>query len=104
MFFRWSISPTTSKTTRKSSATEKRTPARFWEKQEALFLSWFSESGAFGNQRTAFREDQLDLGLKLEDFTQNIFTPPEEEEYAPVDTEIVLVLRDERQGVTFGGA
>ena len=65
-------------------------------------MSWFSESGGFSTLRTGLRDDALKRGeVDLEAFTQNGFNPPELADYGPSETEIVLVLRDNRLGVTW---
>ena len=67
------------------------------ERSEDLFLTWFVESGDTQSQRTTYIEDVE----PLEDATQNEWEPDGPVDYPRETSEIVVVVRDDRDGVAW---
>ncbi len=67
------------------------------ERAEDLILTWFVESGDTKSQRTVFIEDVE----PLEDATENEWEPDGTVDYPRDTSEIVVVVRDDRDGVAW---
>jgi hypothetical protein len=65
--------------------------------RERLVLSWFVESGDVSDERTAF----IDGVVQLADALQNDWEPDIEREYPRQSADIVVVVRDDRDGVAW---
>ena len=65
--------------------------------RERLTLTWFVESGSTKSQRTGFIEGVSPMDVLRE----NKWTPERTKDYSPDHAELVLVLRDSREGVTW---
>lgn len=63
--------------------------------RERLNLTWFVEGGDTRTMRTTF----LDGQLTLEQASRNQWTPPLERDYARDTARVIVVIRDDRQGV-----
>ena len=68
------------------------------ESVEQLTLTWFVESGDTQSQRTAFIDDVE----PLDDASQNEWEPDGETDYPRDTSEVVVVVRDDREGVAWG--
>lgn len=66
-------------------------------KKERLILSWFTETGDVDEEVTAY----IDGLTPLETATTNAWTPDGTEDYGPTTADLFVVLRDERDGVTW---
>ena len=64
---------------------------------ERLNLSWFVESGDTNHQRTAYIAGQV----TLEDAAKVKWTPAFKKDYAPDSSKVILIIRDDRQGVSW---
>lgn len=62
---------------------------------ERLNLSWFVESGGTNHQRTAYIAGQV----AIEDAAKMKWTPAFKKDYAPDTSRLILIIRDDRQGV-----
>lgn len=62
---------------------------------ERLNLSWFVESGDTDHMRTAYIAGQV----VLEDAAKVKWTPAFRKDYAPLTSQLILIIRDDRQGV-----
>jgi len=62
---------------------------------ERLNLSWFVESGDTDHQRTAYIAGQV----TLEDAAKVNWTPAFKKDYTPDTSRLILIIRDDRQGV-----
>ncbi len=62
---------------------------------ERLNLSWFVESGGTDHMRTAYIAGQV----VLEDAAKVKWTPAFKKDYAPDTSQLILIIRDDRQGV-----
>ena len=62
---------------------------------ERLNLSWFVESGDTDHMRTAYIAGQV----VLEDAAKVKWTPAFKKDYAPDTSQLILIIRDDRQGV-----
>jgi hypothetical protein len=62
---------------------------------ERLNLSWFVESGDTNHQRTAYIAGQV----TLQDAAKVKWTPAFKKDYAPDTSRLILIIRDDRQGV-----
>lgn len=67
------------------------------ERAEDLILTWFVESGDTKSQRTVFIEDVE----PLDDATENEWEPDGTDDYPRDTSEIVVVVRDDRDGVAW---
>jgi len=67
------------------------------EKVEQLILTWFVESGDTKNMRTTF----IDGVEPLTDAVENEWNPDAVIDYAPDTSQIVVVVRDDRDGVAW---
>lgn len=65
--------------------------------REHLILSWFVESGETSSERTSYVEGSL----PLDDALQNLWKPARTKDYAPATARVFVVLRDDRDGVTW---
>jgi hypothetical protein len=68
------------------------------ESVEQLTLTWFVESGDTESQRTAFIDDVE----PLDEASQNEWEPDGETDYPRDTSEVVVVVRDDREGVAWG--
>jgi hypothetical protein len=66
-------------------------------RRERLTMSWFIESGRTKSRRTGFIEGVS----SLEVLNANEWFPARKDDYAPDTSELVLVLRDDREGVSW---
>lgn len=66
-------------------------------KKERLILSWFTETGDVDEEVTAY----IDGLTPLATATTNGWTPDGTDDYAPGTAELIVVLRDERDGVAW---
>jgi len=64
---------------------------------ERLIFTWYVESGNTNSQNTTF----LDGVVEFEDALENEWTPAEVEDYSADTARVIVVLRDNREGVTF---
>jgi hypothetical protein len=64
---------------------------------ERLNLSWFVESGDTDHQRTAYIAGQV----ALQDAATVKWTPAFKKDYAPDTSRLILIIRDDRQGVSW---
>jgi len=62
---------------------------------ERLNLSWFVESGGTDHMRTAYIAGQV----QLQDAATVKWTPAFKKDYAPDTSRLILIIRDDRQGV-----
>jgi hypothetical protein len=62
---------------------------------ERLNLSWFVESGDTDHMRTAYIAGQV----LIEDAAKVSWTPAFKKDYAPDTSRLILIIRDDRQGV-----
>jgi hypothetical protein len=62
---------------------------------ERLNLSWFVESGDTDHQRTAYIAGQV----AIQDASTVKWTPAFKKDYAPDTSKLILIIRDDRQGV-----
>jgi hypothetical protein len=69
-------------------------PARV---RERLNLSWFVESGDTDHQRTAF----IDGSVTLDAASSIKWTPAFKKDYAPTTSRVVVIMRDDREGVSW---
>ena len=67
------------------------------EEQERLIISWFTESGDVDVERTSF----ISGAVELADATENEWEPDNTEDYPRDTSEIVIVVRDSRGGVSW---
>ena len=67
------------------------------DQRERLTLSWFVESGDMEFEKTAFIQDVEPIS----DPIRNSWTPALTRDYAPDTARIVVVVRDNRGGVTW---
>jgi hypothetical protein len=67
------------------------------ERTEQLLLTWFVESGDTKNQRTTFIDDVE----SLDDATENEWEPDGPDDYPRDTSQIVVVVRDDRDGVAW---
>jgi hypothetical protein len=67
------------------------------ERTEQLLLTWFVESGDTKNQRTTFIDDVESLA----DATENEWEPDGPDDYPRDTSQIVVVVRDDRDGVAW---
>jgi len=67
------------------------------DQRERLTLSWFVESGDMEFEKTAFIADLEPIG----DTIRNSWTPALTREYTPDTAHVVVVVRDNRGGVTW---
>jgi hypothetical protein len=67
------------------------------ERSEDLILTWFVESGDTKSQRTVFIEDVE----SLEDASENEWEPDGPDDYPRDTSEVVVVVRDDRDGVAW---
>jgi len=67
------------------------------ERVERLLITWFVESGDTKSQRTAFIDDIE----PLEDAVENEWEPEGADDYPRETSEIVVVVRDDRDGVAW---
>jgi hypothetical protein len=67
------------------------------ERAERLTITWFVESGDMKFARTVFIEDVE----PLDDAEENEWTPDNTLDYAPDTSEVVVVVRDDREGVAW---
>ena len=65
--------------------------------RERLTLTWFVESGHTKSERTGYIEDISPMDVLRE----NRWTPEPTKDYSPDTAELVLVLRDSREGVAW---
>jgi hypothetical protein len=65
--------------------------------REQLVLTWFVESGDMQDQNTTF----LDGVVPLAQATANQWTPDSEARYSPDTAELIVVIRDGRNGVAW---
>lgn len=65
--------------------------------QERLIVSWFTETGDVDSERTTFISGSVDLSVASE----NAWEPGPVEDYAPDTSELIVVLRDSRGGVSW---
>ncbi len=65
--------------------------------RERIIVTWFVESGDIDDERTVFIDGVVDLATALE----NTWTPADREEYPPETSDVVVVVRDNRNGVTW---
>ncbi|HUS63338.1 MAG TPA: hypothetical protein VMZ28_02305 [Kofleriaceae bacterium] len=69
-------------------------------RRERLILTWFVESGDTSDERTVFIDDSV----SLEDATENEWEPAGEDDYPEEESLLIVVVRDGREGVTWGRA
>jgi len=67
------------------------------DQRERLTLSWFVESGDMESEKTAFIQDLEPIS----DTIRNSWTPAIVREYTPDTARVVVVVRDNRGGVTW---
>jgi hypothetical protein len=67
------------------------------ERVERLVLTWFVDSGDTESERTSF----IDGVVELEDALGNRWEPAAQEDYPADRARLTVVLRDEREGVTW---
>lgn len=67
------------------------------DRVERLILTWFVESGDTEDERNAF----IDGVVTLEDAVLNEWEPDVIDDYAPETSEVIVVVRDDRDGVTW---
>ena len=65
--------------------------------RERLLLTWFIESGDTDDERTGF----IDGAVPLEDALTNEWTPAKTEDYPDDSSRLIVVVRDDREGVTW---
>lgn len=69
-------------------------------RRERLVLTWFVESGETAEERTGYIEDMVPLADALD----NEWEPAAAEDYAPDTARLIVVVRDDREGVSWTGA
>lgn len=67
------------------------------ERRERIILTWFVETGDTTDERTVFIED----AVALEDATENEWEPDSVDDYPSEQSALIVVVRDERQGVSW---
>ena len=65
--------------------------------REVLFMTWFTTAGSVRDARTSFLEGVADLDA----LGENVWTAPDADAPPELDPELLLVLQDERGGVTW---
>jgi hypothetical protein len=67
------------------------------EVEESLAITWFIDGGEMDSSRTGYIPMEVDLQRAGENF----WTTPKAVDYAPVDARMILVVRDNRKGVSW---
>ena len=67
------------------------------QEKERLIVSWFVETGSVADDITAFIDGRTPLATALE----NTWEPDGAEDYAPSTAELIVVVRDSRDGTTW---
>lgn len=67
------------------------------EEKERLIVSWFVETGSVGDDITAF----IDGRTPLADALENTWKPDGAEDYAPATSDLIVVVRDNRDGTSW---
>jgi len=65
--------------------------------RERIVLSWFVEGGELDEERTAY----IDGVVELERAVENAWTPAPVEDYDRPTADLVLIVRDSREGVSW---
>ena len=65
--------------------------------RERLIFTWFIESGDTSSERTVFIDD----AVALEDASEVEWEPDREDDFPGRVSALILVLRDEREGVSW---